>query len=411
MNRTYFVFLSLSFLILAGCGTHEEAPVKPQVEVKVARAEIASVSISVTAPAAVTARELANVGARIVAPIRKLLVRKGDQVTAGQVMAELEDRDLAAQRDEAAAAVADARANLDRVSSATLPTEIERARGQLTSAEAALNQARKFSERREQLFKQGAIPQRDLVLSQTELAQAKANFDVAKKSLDLMENQSRAKDIQMARSRLDQAEARLASVKTQLGFAAIRSPFAGTVTEQFLFPGDMAKPDAPIFTVMDLSVAVARAQVPEAEAGALRVGQACRFTPSDNAAVSFDGRVTVVNQAVDPARRTVETWCEILNPRRALRGGVFGSARIVTGVAAKSVVVPLAAVQFIEGTRKGSVMLIGAKNAAVKKEVETGEIFDGKVQIKAGLSGGESVIVEGGYGLPEGAEVRLREAK
>ena len=270
---------------------------------------------------------------------------------------------------------------------------------------------KKFYDRRRQLFEQGAIPQRDVLVSETELAQAKANHEVAKKSLDLLQTQSRDKDILMARSKVEQAQARLSLVKTQLDFAEIRSPFPGTITEQFMFPGDMAKPDAPIFTVMDLSVAVARTQIPDSESVAVRTGAVCEFAPSDAAGTTFAGRISVVNQAIDPGRRTVEAWCEIPNSKRTLRAGAFGQVRIVTGVEPKSVVVPLAAVQFAEGSKKGVVMVAGDKGVAVKKEVETGDVFDGKVQIKGGLSAGESVIVQGAYGLAEGTQIRVQEEK
>ena len=399
-------------LFLAGCGSHhEEAHPKPVVEVKVAKAELAEVKTTVQAPAFVFAREQANIGARITAPIRKLLVRKGDNVGAGQVLAQLDNRDLLAQRAEAEATVADAEANLERVTSGTVPTDVERARGQSATTEAALNQAQKFYDRRRQLFEQGAIPQRDGLLSETELAQAKANHEVAKRSLDLLLNQSGGKDILMAKSKVEQAQARLSLVKAQLEFAEIRSSSAGTITEQFMFPGDMAKPDAPIFTIMDLAVAVARAQVPEAEAAAVQPGKACTFVPADAGGTSFAGRISVVNQAVDPARRTVESWCEIANPKRALRAGSFGQVLIVTAVAPKSLVVPLAAVQFVESSKKGVVMLAGEKGLAVKKEVETGEVFDGKVQITTGLNAGDSVIVQGAYGLAEGTQIRVQEDK
>ena len=410
MKNTNLPALSL-LLVLAGCGVkEEEAAPKPVVEVKVAKAELADVRISVRAPASVFAREQANINARITAPIRKLAARKGDTVAEGQLIAQLDNRDLMAQRDEAAAAVTDAQANLERVTAGTLPTDIERARGELERAQAALNQAEKIYEKRRQLFDQGAIPQRELLVSQTDHAQAKTSYDVSKKSLDLLVNQSRDRDIQMAQAKLEQAEAHLALVKTQLEFTQIHSPFAGTITEQFMYPGDMARPDAPIFTVMDLSVAVARAQVPEAEAGGVRVGEACLFTPTDGIA-SFGGSVSVVNQAVDVARRTIEAWCDIANPKRVLRSGAFGNVLIVTGTEAKSVVVPLAAVQFAEGTKKGTVMVIGEKNLAARKEVETGEVFDGKAQIKSGLNAGDTVIIQGGYGLPEGTQVRAGEEK
>jgi multidrug efflux pump subunit AcrA (membrane-fusion protein) len=214
MKRHNLIFLLLTFF--AACGTHEEAPLKPVVDVKVAKAGTADVRIIVWAPASVFAREQANISSRLTAPIRKLLVRRGDNGAAGQVLAQLDNRDLLAQRDEAVAAVTDADANLLRVSSGTLPTDIERARGQAVSAEATLNQAQKIYDRRRQLFDQGAIPQRDLLLSQTELVQANAASEVAKKSLDLLQNQSRNQDILIAKSKVEQAQARLALVKAQL---------------------------------------------------------------------------------------------------------------------------------------------------------------------------------------------------
>ncbi len=405
------IVLALSVFALAGCRSHEDAPPRPVVAVKVAKAEVADVKSTVRAPAFVFPREQANIGSRVTAPIRKLLVRKGDKVEAGQLLAQLDNRDMLAQRDEAAAAVTDAEANLQRVTSGTIPTDIERARGQLASTEAGLNQAEKLYERRRQLFEQGAIPQRDLLLSETELSQAKANHEVAKRTLDLLQNQSRDRDIFMAKSKVEQAQSRLSLVKAQLDFDEIRTPFAGTITEQFMFPGDMAKPDAALFTVMDLSVAVARAQIPDSEAVATRVGQPCEFVPTDSAGASFTGRISVVNQAIDPTRRTVESWCEIANPKRALRAGEFGQVLIVTGVAAKGIVVPLAAVQFEEGAKKGVVMIAGEKGVAVKREVETGGVNEGKVLIKSGVVAGESVIIEGAYGLAEGTQVRLQKDK
>jgi RND family efflux transporter MFP subunit len=198
-------------------------------------------------------------------------------------------------------------------------------------------------------------------------------------------------------------------------FTEIRSPFAGVITEQMMFPGDMAKPDAPIFTVMNLSVVVGRAQTPETESRAVRQGQACGFSPVDQAGEAFPGRVTTINQAVDPARRTIEIWCEIANPQiggqRRLKGGDFGSLAITVGAARRSVVVPVAAVQFAEDGKKGTVMVVDAKNIAHETEVKTGETVDGRVRIIEGLNGGETVVIEGGYGLPDKTEVRNKGEK
>lgn len=404
--------LLASSIILAGCAWREETePPKPVVAVKVARAQTEDLRVQVRAPASVFGRAQASIAARITAPVRALKAGKGEAVAAGQVLAELDDSDLRAQRAEAEAAVADAQATLQKTAAGTLPADVERAQGQLATAEAALNQAQKIYERRRQLFQQGAIPGRDLLLSETELAQARTSRDVARKSLELLEGQSRERDIRIAESRLEQARARLAYIEAQLQFTRLRSPFAGTITEQFVYPGDMARPDAPVFTIVDLAVAVARAQVPEAEAAGVRAGQVCWFSSVDGGGAGRAGRVSVVNQAVDPARRTVEVWCEIPNSDSGLRAGAFGEVRIATGSRARAVTVPLPAVQFIEGTNKGTVLVVDERRLARKRDVETGQVAEGKVQIRQGLQGGELVVIEGGYGLPDETEVYFEEKK
>ena len=163
-------------LFISGCAHQDEVSPKPMVDVKVARAEVADIRISVRASATVFPREQASLAPRIIAPIRELRVRKGDSVSPNQLLALLENRDIIAQRQEAAAALEDATANLQKLSAGTLPTDIERARGQLAASEAVLNQAQKLYDRRNELFKQGAIPARDLLISQTELANARANY-------------------------------------------------------------------------------------------------------------------------------------------------------------------------------------------------------------------------------------------
>jgi multidrug efflux pump subunit AcrA (membrane-fusion protein) len=393
-------------LLLAGCGEKQEEQPKPVVAVKVASAETATVRLSVEAPATIFPLQQAAIAARIVAHIRSIGVRKGENAAAGQVLVELESRDLAAQRQEAEAAVSEAHAGLEKTRAGTLPADLERARGQLSTAEAALNQAQKIYERRQELLKQGAIPGRDVLTAETDLAKARADRDTAAKELDVLQHQSGEGDIRMAESHLEQAQARLETAAAQLNFTQIRSPFAGSVTEQLLYPGDLAQPGSPILTLMDLSTAVARAQVPAAGAATVRSGQACEFAPEDASPARFVGRVSMVNQAVDPARRTIEVWCNIPNPKRALRANVFGNLTIETGEEPASVVVPQTAVQFAEGTSHGTVLVVDAKRIAHRRQVEAGRVFDGRVQIKSGLEAGERVVVEGGYGMPDGTEVK-----
>lgn len=403
------LILAILSLVIAGCGgppKEEEAPKKPVVLVKTALAEGSSVSLSLSAPATVFPREQANITPRLTGVIRTLKVRKGDTVTSGAVLATIENRDLASQRDEAQAMVADAQANLDKTRRGTLPTDVERARGQVETTRALLNQAQKIYDRRKSLFEQGAIPNRDLLVSETELSTAKTNFDVASRSLQLLTQQSQGQDIRIAESRVEQAKSRLATVTAQLQYADLRAPFAGVITEQFQYAGDLGQPSSPIFTLVDLSVVSARAQVPEADAVRIKGGQACQFSGGEKDSPLVTGRVSVINRSVDVQRRTVEVWCEIAKPPASLRAGAFGSVSFETGRLQETVVVPVAALQLEEGTRKGVVLVVDGSNIAHRREVEVGDLSGEKRVVLSGLKAGEKIVVEGGYEVPEGTKIR-----
>lgn len=400
---------ALLLAMLAGCGSREpsaeESKPTPTVEVTLARATSVDVPLTLDAPATIFPREQANISARITAPIRRLLAAKGDTVTTGQVLVELEDRDLKALAAEAQSGVATARAALQKAVTGTLPTDVERARGQVEASNAALHQQEQLYKRRRTLFEEGAIPQRDFEQTETDLATAKANAEVARRSYNLLVHQSRERDEQMARANLEQAEARLQGAAAQLQFTRIHAPFSGSITGQMQYPGDMAQPTTPTFTLADLSLVTARAQVPEADAGRIRSAQPCLFRPVDRTETPLTGRVTMVNRAVDPQQRTVEVWCEAQHPPAWIRAGMFGMASFTTGAIRNAVLAPQQAVLREEGTNNGTLFVVDGAGIAHKREVTLGEPIGSQARIDAGLRAGELVVVEGAYGLPDKARV------
>jgi RND family efflux transporter MFP subunit len=184
-----------------------------------------------------------------------------------------------------------------------------------------------------------------------------------------------------------------------LQYAELRAPFTGVITDQFQYGGDLGQPTSPIFTLVDLSVVLARAQVPDADVSQIKLGQACQFAETA-------GRVTVINRAVDQQRRTVEVTCEIAQPPLSLRAGAFGSVTFQTGRRQEAVLVPLSALQLEEGTRKGIALVVDSQGAARRREVEVGDAQGEKRVVLTGLKAGETVVIEGGYELPDGTPVR-----
>jgi HlyD family secretion protein len=406
----HYILLFVPVLFWSGCTVSEEPEPEVVVQVGTAPVERRDVQVTVTAPATFYPRNVAQIAARLTAPVETMETHMGDAVRQGQVLARLASADLETQRAEAAAQVVSAQANYEKVSAGTLPGDVERARGQVETAAAALAEAEKTYQRRQTLFAEGAIPERDLITSKTQYEQAQTTHRVAQRSLDLLLNSSREQDLRMAKSQLDQANARLAYIETQLGFAVIRSPFDGTITQQFLYPGDMAKPDSPIFTVMDLATAVARTQVPADRATSVRQGQSCRFQSIDAPDRQFGGQVTVVNQAVNPAQRSVEVWCTIPNSDGRLKGGTFGQVSVITATHSGAATAPLAAVQLEEGKPEGVAWVAGEDGKAHERKVTTGSVSNGWIEVLSGLQPGEAVVTEGGFGLSDGMAVKKHEA-
>jgi multidrug efflux pump subunit AcrA (membrane-fusion protein) len=392
---------------LGGCSKTEQ-PEKLVVDVHVALVRSSDIPIRIDAPATLFPKQQANIAPQLSARIQSMPVHKGEAVSVGALLVKLDARDAAALAEAAQSSVKASEENLNRTVNGNLPIERERVNGQLESAKAALDQATKVYERRKTLYAQGAIAGRELLQSQTDLAAAKAQFDVAQKSSDLFEQQSGKSAASIANSQLEEARARLRSARVNLDYLELRSPFRGTVTEQFAYPGDIVRVDTPIFTIMDLSTLTARAQVPAEESAGIALRQACTFVSSEGAGTA-QGEVTVVNRAVDLVRHTVEVWCEIRRPSTDLRAGSFGKLAITLRVVQGGLLVPVSAVQLAEGSADGVVNVVDRNNIAHQRTVHTGARIAQDIQIESGLQAGDKIVIQGGYGLPDGTQVRIRD--
>ncbi|MFC5862224.1 efflux RND transporter periplasmic adaptor subunit [Acidicapsa dinghuensis] len=406
--------LFLLLILMPGCRSGDKGEEKPVVAVTVQRVAVEDVPLEVSAPASLFGRSEAHIAPRITASVRQVLVHKGDAVKKGQLLAVLDRSDLEAEQANATSGVALAEAALEQAQAGHIPDQLSQAHADLTAKSAALDLAKKVHERRQRLFAEGAISGRDLDVSNMSEIQAQADFDAAKTRLELLERQISGADLKIAQSTLAQAKAKHDLATADLNFSELRSPTDGFVTDQTIYAGDMAKPDVPAFTVADLSSAVARAQVNADQAAPVSKGQACEFEQRRNEnspQPPHFGKVTVVNQAVDPARYAVEVWCELPNNDHELKTGVFGSVKVIVGQAHGAIVVPSSAIEFDEGTDRGKIYTVDAQRVAHLLEVVAVHVDDDRVRVLSGLKPGDIVIVQGEYGLPDETKVSFDEVR
>jgi len=376
--------------------------------VRVAKAAGGGISRDVSAVATLAPIREATISPKVAAQITKMDLLTNRPVHAGSELAVLESRDLAAQRAEAAAAVQEAQATAQTTTAGNIPLTNAADQKALIDARGAVDNARKTYERRQSLFQQGGISEKELEASKLALTNAENDLHVAEASARVHGAITNPGDARVAQSRVSQAKLRLATLDAQLSYTVIRAPFDGIVTAQYQYQGDMANPGAKLLTVADTSSLIAKTQVAEEVATTLKQGDAVTVLPDDLPGQRFAGVVSLVGSAADPVSRSVEVWVRVPNPGGRLRANGVAQLIIAAQPTSSAVIVPSSAVT-LDATNgsSGTVMVVDAQSVAHEVHVVTGIRNQQQTQIVSGLHGGENVVIEGNYGLPDGTKVTI----
>jgi RND family efflux transporter MFP subunit len=405
--------LLLFFLIRhwRSSSTEDEA-VAPIVSVRVAKVEKQTIAAPVSAVGTIFPRDQATVAAKISAQIKTMGLLKNQVVKAGQVIAVLESRDLAAQRNEAVAALNQERANERSVTIGTIPQTNAQDQRALRDAQAKVRTASATYERRLVLYQKGGISKKDLEASQMELTTAENELRLAEQTVVLRTKAINPNDRALAAARVQAAQQRVATLDAQLSYATIRAPITGIVTDQFQYQGEFAAAGGRLVNIADISEVIVKVPFADTVVAQLKVGDTATVLPTDTSGEEMTGKVTLISRSNDPLNRTVEVWVTLGNGAGRLRAN--GAAQVTAATLTKNdaVVVPASAVTLdASNANEGTVMVVDAANVAHEAKVTVGIRTPDKIEITEGLQGGETVVIEGNYALPDGTKVEVSEDK
>jgi multidrug efflux pump subunit AcrA (membrane-fusion protein) len=403
----------LAAVQLAGCGKSkdketaggegQEAPTPVTVEPALRGA----IDHVVTADAVLYPVNQANVTPKISAPVKRVLVNRGDHVRVGQLLAELETGDLAAGVEESRHQFEQAQAAYQTMTGATALEDKGKAQSDVQAAQQALDAAKKLYDNRVALQREGALAQKLVDDAKVAMVQTQSQSDTAQRHLDALNQVSQREAIRGAEAQMNAAKSHLDNATVQLSYGQIRSPIAGVVADRSVYPGEIASSGSPIVSIVDISQVVARANVPAREAGSIQVGRPARVTGPDG---DLAGRVTVVSPAVDPNTTTVQVWVQIPNPGERLKPGATVRVAIIAETIQNTIVVPASAIlNSDEGGQQ--VMVVGADSIAHERKIAVGVRQGARVQIASGLEEGDQVVTSGGLGLEDKAKVAIQKPK
>jgi RND family efflux transporter MFP subunit len=376
---------SLAAVTLAGALTAGTLPRLRQVhEVNAVAAEVASarprVTVTVARQVAPDAERVlpgnalplleASLYARTTGYLKTRLVDIGDHVKEGRLLAEISAPDIDDQLAQAQANLVQAKANLARAQADDV-----------------------FARSEQNRYRRLVGPQ---AVSQEEYESKVQAAGVTAAVVGAMEASIKVNEAAVQRYADLQA------------FQKITAPFPGVVTARNVDPGDLISADSPnttkeLFHLMRTDVLRVFVNVPQVFSTGIKAGQDTVVFRREEPTKLFKGKVTRTADALDPATRTLLTEVQVPNPDNALRPGMYLQVKFVFDRQSFPVLIPTAALV----TRSEGPMVAVLDNQQVVRyhKVQLGRDYGSEIQVLAGLSAGETVIVHPGNDLPEGAAV------
>ena len=340
------------------------AAAPPPPSVKIVEVVPASASMATEFIGQLDSPENVEVRARVEAFVDKVLFTEGTNVTAGQILFQLDPKPFQEQ--------------------------LAAAKGSLGEAKAALNKYEKDVARLKPLAEKRAIPQQDL-------DNAEASVDVGKAS------------VVSAQARLDAAE-------LDLTYCTVKSPIDGMIGAKQVSVGELVGRGQPtlLATISKLDpiwfyCAISEAQYLNAENEVRKKGKSVAdlsmdLILADGSVHPGKGRFVFIDRAVDAKTGTLRVRAEFKNDKDLLRPGMFARIKVDLGARPDSILVPERAVAELQG--KNFVWVIDSENKASQRPVLVGEVIGANVLILEGLKPGERIVVEGLQKVREGAPVQ-----
>jgi membrane fusion protein, multidrug efflux system len=342
-------------VLVSGCGPSQMEAKAPPATAPVTVQTILSyrgeIARTITLPTfRILPLQEATLYAKIAGYLKTLAVDKGDRVSQGQLLAEIEVPELLAEEAEYRAESGVARTNYERLAEARTRAP-------------------------------------DLVVPQT---------------------------VDELRGQWEVAEAKMGRVRTLLGYTRIVAPFSGVLTSRFKDPGAFVPAgttggtpeSAALLTLMDYSRVRVQVAVPELEVPYITNGSPAKVSLEELPGRVFPGAVTRFSHALDPATKTMLAEIELANPAGDIRPGAYANVQVEVQRKSDALLLPIQAV-LIE--KAGPSVFVAIEGKARKVPVRTGFNDGVNFEITSGLEAGQAVILLGKQALSEGQPIKLAE--
>jgi multidrug efflux pump subunit AcrA (membrane-fusion protein) len=421
MNRFFLTALIVFTVLLAGCADNRVAAVtktEPQkIAVSTAQAVSRTVPASFEETGTFIADETSDIAPMVAGRVLATPVNVGDFVKQGQVVCELDHRDAELRLDQARAQLNEATSAMHQAESriglrigsqfdANSVPEAAAARANYESAQAQARLAAADAKRYENLVASGDVSRSAFDKAHTQQETADAMANAARQQYEAALNGARQGfgAVESAQAALAAARAQLSQAEKGLADTTIMAPFDGNITARPVAAGEYVALSNKIATIVRMGSLKLQLQTPEQRAARAKIGMPVVARVSAYPDREFTGRVTAIDDSVDPTSRIFIVEARFENGKSELRPGMFAKARVVLPGGETAVYVPRSAILRDKTTDSNQVFAIEDGKARLRVVV-VGDADGDQIRIASGLTGNESVAVNHLSELYDGAAV------
>jgi len=354
----------------------------------------------------------ANVASPIAGVVAKVTCQVGQQVKAGDVVIQLDDRLAKSAEEQATAALAQAQASQAALKATPRPDQLEIARLTVDKSKAALEFAQHTYDRLKQLAADQGTSTKSVEQAAMEQAAARTELAVSEKQLALLKASPTQEELAQEQAKVAQAAAALATARMQRQMMTITAPIDATVMSLSVNPGEGVDPTKTLVQFVAMDRLMADLDVPADQLPPTVIGLPAEILlPSAGAAkgaAPIDpvlGKVSLVSPQVDPKTGAVMVAVDLPADTK-LRPGLSVRVRIIAEEHKDALVVPRNAV--VADENGDAVISVLEGTQATHKSVKPGIEENGMIEVIADdLKEGSVVVTAGAFGLPQATRVKV----
>ena len=384
----------ITALALSGCSASpvEEEKGDVYTPVEIASVELGSLESTVTLSGRLSANEQVSIIPKASGTVETVSVSLGDVVEEGDTLFTIEQNDYARNVEQAQNSVQLAQKSVDQAANGLNSAKINFELNKDKIENAMLN-----LERTRILYEEGAV-------SKSQLEQAE--LSASQLSLDALQGQVKQAEIsyQQSISQLEQARVGYDQAQSGLENTVVKSPIKGTVSALNVVEGQIAAASQVAATVVEMDRVYLQVNVVEKIVTKLEEGQKAQVRVSALSEEFIESTIEYVSPTADPRSQLYTVRVYLDNPDKAIKPGMSGDVKLILESVENSIIVKADAVLDEDGE---TFVFIEQDGKAVKRVVETGLDTGDHVEIKSGLTTGESLITEGQYYVADGGDVKV----